>query len=412
MIDVTTPSLYLEGIPYHRFASLREQRGLAWHPYETNGFWAVTRHEDVHEVSRNPEIYSSAIGNTNLWDLEADALVARRSLIDTDSPEHTQLRRIVNQAFTPRNVKLWEPLIRTTVERLIDRFIRRDGGDWVKLVAAPLPIQVILTILGVPLEDADHLTELSDYLVEGTTDRPPLPDSAFGNKTALRLLPFGSPASHAIFEYAQELGDKRRVEPESDLVTQLVLSEVDGKRLSNSEFRNFFHLLMFAGNETTRTAISHGALALANHPEEWHRLTKEPSVVSSATEEILRWATPVLHMRRTAASDTELAGTAIAAGDKVVMWYAAANRDDRVFEEPEEFRVCRDPNPHFAFGGGGAHFCLGAHLARLEIRTLLEEMLRRGLGLVKVSEPVRIPSNFVHGIESLYLGIELNRSET
>ncbi len=399
--NVTEPSLYLQGIPHDRFARLRARPDLAWHPYENDGFWAVSRHADVRHVSRNPELFSSAIGHTNLWDLEADALEARRSLIDTDAPDHTRLRRLVARAFTPKNIRRWESTVRAIAAELLDEFTAQGGGDWVDMVAAPLPIQVILTMLGVPTEDAAYLVELSNYLVEGTGDAQSIPPDAFGNTTDLRLLPFNSPASHALFEYGEGMRQRRRVDPQDDLVSHLVQAESEGEQISRSEYRNMFHLLVFAGNETTRTAISHGAMALAANPHEWQRVLDDPALIDSATEEILRWATPVMHMRRTATADTELAGTSIAKGDKVVMWYASANRDEAVFEDPFRFDAGRANRDHFAFGGGGPHLCLGAFLARLEVAVLLEEMAKRSIWLEQTSDPQRARSNFVHGVLSV-----------
>ncbi len=400
-IDVTTPGLYLDGVPHEQFAQMRQAPGLTWHPYESSGFWAVTRHADVKEASLAPKIFSSAIGHTNLWDLEADALHARRSIIDSDAPDHTRLRRLVSKAFTPRNIAVWENTTREIAAELLDEFVQRGGGDWVDLVAAPLPIRVILSVLGVPISDADFLVELSNYLVEGTGDRPSLAADAYGNTTPLRLLPFASPASHALYEYAENIGAQRRVDPGEDLVTKLVLAEDDGDSLTAAEYRNFFHVLVFAGNETTRTAMTHGAMAFAEHPAQWQRLADDPALLEPAIEEVLRWSTPVLHMRRTASEDAELAGTAIAKGDKVVMWYASANRDPDAFTEPFTFDIGRVDNAHFAFGGGGPHFCLGAFLARMEIQVLLEEMLKRNLSLEQTGPCVRAPSNFVHGVLSV-----------
>ncbi len=399
--EIADPRLYLDAIPHERFAQIRAMPGLAWHPHGDNGFWAVTRHADVRAVSRNPAVFSSAIGHTNLWDLEADALEARRSLIDTDAPDHTRLRRMVAGAFTPKNIRRWEEAVRDITVELLDEFVARGGGDWVELVAAPLPIRVILAMLGVPVSDAGYLVELSNYLVEGTSDTQSLPPDAFGNTTELRLLPFNSPASHALFEYGEEMRAKRRADPREDLVTHLVKAEADGGRISRHEFRHLFHLLVFAGNETTRTALSHGGMALAAHPDQWQRILDTPELVGSATEEIIRWATPVLHMRRTAATGCELAGTRIAAGDKVVMWYASANRDEAAFTDPFRFDAARSDNEHFAFGGGGPHLCLGAFLARLEVSVLLEEMAERRLFLEQRGEPVRMASNFVHGVLSV-----------
>lgn len=404
-IGVTDPSLYLSGVPDDRFAAMRRTPGLTWHPYESSGFWAATRHADITEISRATDTFSSALGHTNLWDLKPDALEARRSILDTDPPDHTRLRRLASKAFTPRNIKKWEALTRRFAVELLDDFIERGGGDWVELVAAPLPIRVILSILGVPIEEADFLVELSNHLVEGTSDAPSLPANAYGNTTELRLLPFGSAASHALFEYGDKLGAERRADPGDDLVSMLVQAEDDGDRLSHNEYRNFFHTLVFAGNETTRTAMTHGAMAFADNPDEWARLVADAALIEPAVEEVLRWSTPVLHMRRTVATETELAGTTMAAGDKVVMWYCSANRDEEVFDDPFRFDVGRVDNPHFAFGGGGPHFCLGAFLARMELTVLIEEMRARGLALDMRGEPVRAPSNFVHGVLSAEMEI-------
>ncbi len=402
MPDVTNPGLYLQGIPHDRFSTIRRTPGLAWHPYGAGGFWAVTRYADVAQVSRNPGVFSSGIGHTNLWDLEADALEARRSIIDTDAPSHTRLRRLVSRQFTPRSIDSFTEATRQIAGELLNSFVADGGGDWIHQIAAPLPIRVIMLMLGVPGADAEYLVKLSDYLIEGTGDRPTLAPDAFGNTTPLRLLPFGSPASHALYVYGEELGNNRRATPAEDLVTQLVQA-ADTGMLSPQEYRNFFHLLVFAGNETTRTALAHGALALAERPETLTRLSRQPELLSSAAEEVLRWATPVMHMRRTARHDTVLAGTNVAAGDKVVMWYSSANRDPEAFEDPFDFNVARSPNQHFSFGGGGHHFCLGASLARMEIKVLLEELLARGISLRQAGEPRRIASNFVHGVAELPL---------
>lgn len=397
-MNVTDASLYLDGIPHERFAAMRSEPGIAWHPFGSDGFWAVTRHAEVKQVSKNPEVFSSAVGHTNLWDLEADALEARRSLIDTDAPDHTRIRRLISNAFTPKNIRRWADLTRSISVALLDEFEAQGGGDWVDMVAAPLPIRVILSILGVPIEDADYLVELSNYLVEGTGGEQSLPPDSFGNTTELRLLPFNSPASHALFEYGAALAAERRANPQDDMVTMLVQAEADGEKLSSTEFRNLFHLLVFAGNETTRTALSHGALAFAEFPDQLRRWANDRALADTATDEVLRWSTPILHMRRTATRDTELAGTEIAAGDKVVMWYASANRDDQVFDDPFVFDIARGGGQQFSFGGGGPHFCLGAFLARLEISSLFDEMTKRGLGLRQAAPPTRSPSNFVHGV--------------
>jgi cholest-4-en-3-one 26-monooxygenase len=406
-IDIASPEIYASGVPHEAFAELRARPGLYWHQWEGRGggFWAVTRHRDVTAVSRNPEVFSSAIGHSNLWDLDLEALEARRSIIDTDPPEHTRLRRVVSRAFTPRQVRRWEELTRDVARSLVATWRDQGRGDVVDLLSAPLPIQVIIAILGVPDDLADHLIELSDHLVEGTTDRPSLPPDAYGNTTPLHLLPFASPAAHALYELGAKLGAERLARPTDDLTSALVHAEIDGDRLTEAEFRNFFQILVFGGNETTRTALSHGLAAFAHHPDQWARLVADPGLVEAAVEEMIRWATPITHMRRTAAVDTELAGTPIRAGDKVVMWYPAANRDDEVFDDPSTFDVGRSPNHHVAFGAGGPHFCLGASLARLELRIVLEELLAAGVRPAEPGEPVRVASNFVPAVASMDLSL-------
>jgi len=246
------------------------------------------------------------VGFRGWWDLEADALEARRSLIDTDAPDHTRLRRLIAGAFTPKNIRRWEEVVRDITCELLDEFVAAGEGDWVDMVAAPLPIRIILTMLGVPVEDADFLVELSNLLVEGTGDAQSLPPDAFGNTTELRMLPFNSPASHALYEYGEKMLEIRTADPRDDLVSHLVDAQADGDRLSASEFRNLFHLLIFAGNETTRTAISHAAIVLAENPDQWQRFADDRSLLDGATEEILRWSTPILHMRRTTSCESQL----------------------------------------------------------------------------------------------------------
>jgi cytochrome P450 len=405
-IDVAEPEQYRDGIPFDSFTELRSRPGLHWNPHTPGpngkpGFWAVTRHEDVQHVSRNPEIFSSAVNHVNLWDLEADALEARRSILEHDPPAHTRLRRVVSKAFTPRQLREYEGRTREITSDLLDVVATNGGGNWVDLVAAPLPIRVILAILGVPADEADYMIELSNHLVDGTTDTQPLPDDAYGNTTDLGLLPFGSPAAHGLFEYGRKIGDDRLANPANDVVTKLVFAESDGERLTPQEFRNFFQVLVFGGNETTRTAITHSAIAFAENPDQWDLLRNDHSLLDNAVEEMIRWSSPILHMRRTAVVETELAGTRIEPGDKVVMWYPSANRDEAIFERPNELDITRTDNEQVAFGAGGPHFCLGAFLARMELRVLLEEMLARDLQPRDASNLVRIPSNFVNGASSV-----------
>jgi cytochrome P450 len=402
-IDIASQEIYERGVPHEAFRLLRAHDPVHWHPWPWSGggFWAVTKYDDVVAVSKDWETFSSAKGHIYLWELDEEALEARRSLIETDPPAHNRLRRLVSSAFTPRKVGDYELYTRQLASGLLENMVTRETVDLVEAIAAPLPINVIVSILGVPDEDAPMMIELTDHLVAGTTDQP-LDPSAYGNTTPLHLLPFNSPASWALFEYGRKLGELRRKDPKDDLVTRLVFAEVDGDSLSDAEYTNFFQLLVFAGNETTRSAISQGMLALMQHPEQLERIHADPSLIPTAVEEILRWASPVLYFRRTATRDTELRGAPIREGDKVVMWYVSANFDEDVYEEPYRFDVGRDgPREPTSFGGGGPHYCLGAWLARLELRVLLEEIVRRGLRFELAGEPVRIRTNFVNGLHHL-----------
>jgi cytochrome P450 len=287
------------------------------------------------------------------------------------------------------------------LDELLDDVVGAGEVDLVPLLSEPYPIRVIVSILGIPRSDGDFLVHLSNQLVEGTSNRE-LDPTAYGNTTPLELLPFNSPAAHALFEFGRALGTQRRADPGDDLVSKLITAEIDGDQLTDSEFCNFFQLLVFAGNETTRTAISNGLLALMQFPDQLDALRADPSLIPQAVEEVIRYATPVLHMRRTATRDTELHGVSIAEGDKVVLWYASANFDETVFPDPLAFDVTRPLKPeHVAFGAFGPHHCLGAPLARLEIRLLLEQLVRRNIHVQQTGTPVRVRSNFVNGVLSL-----------
>jgi len=399
--DIASPEIYgTTGIPHATFARMRAEAPVYRHAWHEGDFWAVTRYEDCQAVTRDWRTYSSEQGMTNLWDLDEEAKAARKSLIDTDPPAHVRLRRLVTPPFTLRKSVDYTEATRSIAAELLDALESRV--DVLPALAAPLPIRVIVSILGVPTTDTDFMVELSDYLVEGTGDHA-LDPHAFGNTTPLHLLPFNSPAAFALFDYGRKLGAERRQCPADDLVSKLInATDADGDRLTDQEFCNFFQLLVFAGNETTRTAIAQGLLAFMQHPDQQERLHADPSLIPSAVEEIIRWASPVVHMRRTATCDTELNGVQIAAGDKVVIWYASANFDGEVFEDPMRFDIGRSAKPDLgSFGFFGPHHCLGAPLARLEIRILLEEIVRRGLRFELDGDPVRVRSNFVHGLISV-----------
>lgn len=396
-VDITDPAIYANGIPHEVFAEMRRTEPIAQCFYEGRPFWAVTRYRDLVTVTRDPQTYSSARGMTNLPDLTEEQMNARRSIIDTDQPEHVRLRKLGIPAFTSRKVKGYEEVTREVAAQLLDEAAEQGAVDIVQAISAPLPIRVIVNILGVPEEDTDYLVQLSDELIDSSG----VPADAYGNTTPLELLPFSSPASHALFEYGRGMREERTKHPKDDLVTTLVQAEVDGEKMNDYDFKNMFHVLVFAGNETTRTAISNGIQAFIANPDQLELLYARPELVDQAVEEIIRWATPVIHMRRTATTDTELAGVPIKENDKVVIWYASANFDDEEFTDPLRFDITRDIKPpQVSFGAKGPHHCLGAPLARMEIKVLLEEMVKRRIRFEGNGPVVRTNSNFVNGIAS------------
>lgn len=401
-IDIASPEVYEQGIPHESFRLLRAHDPVHWHPWSWTGggFWAITKYDDVMAIAKDWETFSSAKGHIYLWELDDEALEVRRSMIETDPPEHTRLRRIVSSAFTPRKVKEYEQYTRQIAGELLDAVAGAGDVDLVETLTAPMPINVLVSILGVPDADAPYMIELTDHLIAGTSGEA-LDPHAYGNTTPLHLLPFNSPSSWALFEYGRKLGDERRASPGDDLVSRLVTAEWNGDRLTDAEYCNFFQLLAFAGNETTRTAMSQGLLALMQNPDQFDRLVADPGLASRATEEILRWSSPVLYFRRTAMRDTEIRGVPVKEGDKVVLWYVSANYDEDVFTDPYRFDVGRDEKESTSFGIGGPHYCLGAWLARLEIRVLLEEIVARGLRFELAGEPARIRTNFVNGLHRL-----------
>lgn len=403
--DLSDPAVFDNGIPQEAFAELRALPGLAWNPLPAEGpeagFWSVGRFEDIVKVSRETEKFSSAVGHIQIYNIDEDALAARASMIDMDPPDHTRLRRLVNPGFIPRNIRDYAPIVKQRAGALLDTLQKQGGGDWVSGVSKPIPIGIICDMLGVPPEDRNLMIEMTDYLVAGTSGAP-LDPSAYGNTTPLRLLPFNSPAAHGLREYARRLGATRRAAPRDDLVTKLVTLEVDGERLTDDEYTNFFRLLIFAGNETTRTAMSHLALQMHQFPEQFDRLRRDRSLIPTAVEEIVRYSSPILYFRRTATEDLELSGTQVRKGERVVMWYSSGNFDEARFASARDFDIARPAMPvHAGFGGGGVHTCLGAGLARLELAVLLEEILDRNLTLKVEGTPEYVNSNFVNGIEHL-----------
>jgi cholest-4-en-3-one 26-monooxygenase len=396
-INLIDADLYQRsGPPYAQFSWLRDHAPVYWHAYGGAdgwpGFWAVTTHEDIAYLSRHPEIFSSARRLVVFGEVpEQGAAMQRLMMLNMDPPQHTRQRAFVNRGFTPRMIGRLETHITQICEDLIDDLLSRGTADFVTDIAAPLPLQVICELVGAPLEDRERIYQLSNYLVGAD-------DPEFQGPAGQRLQ---HAAALEIYAYAGQLAERRRARPEDDIVTRLLQPNEAGEVLTGYEFDLFFLLLTVAGNETTRNAASGGMLAFFDHPEQWQRLIAEPSLIPAAAEEIVRWVSPVNLFRRTATCDTELGGQAIAEGEKVVVFYPSANRDEAVFAEPEHFDAGRDPNPHVGFGGGGPHFCLGKHLAVLELRVLLATLIERMPGIKLDGQASRLRSNFINGIKHM-----------
>ena len=394
---------FAERVPHELFKQMRDEAPVLWTdwPYG-QGYWSLTRYDDIVPVLKDWRTFSSEVGGTALEDLEQDQVEARKSMLDTDPPEHSSLRSIVNKGFTPRAVAAYEELLRDLTRTILDEALPKGEFDFVEEVAKQLPIQVLCRILGVPLEDDERMIDLGDKMI-GNTDpdtgglHPGSPESH-----EYRLMPFRSPFAVELFEYGHALAAKRRIDPQDDLVSRLVMWEDDdGRRLTEQEFDTMFLLLVVAGNETTRQSIAHGLQVLMEQPAQMDRLRSDPALMKTGVEEIMRWASPVIHFRRTATADTEVGGQRIAAGDKVVVWLISGNYDERQFDDPYTFDLTRKPNRHLTFGRGGPHFCLGAHLAVLETRIMFEELLPRVAAIEPTGPPRRLESNFTNAFKSM-----------
>jgi len=381
------------------FATLRREAPISfWPAIEFEGvdvgpgYWSLTKLDDVHFASRHPDIFSSA-GGITIGNQTPELAEYFGSMIVLDDPRHQRLRSIVSRAFTPKVVARIEASVRERAHRLVASLIANhpDGqADLVAELAGPLPLQIICDMMGIPEQDHQRVFHWTNVIL-GFGD----PDFTVDLEELVRV-------SMEIGAYASALADDRRVNHHDDLTTSLVEAEVDGDRLSSSEIASFFILLVAAGNETTRNAISHGVLALSRYPEERDKWWSDfDRLTPTAVEEIVRWASPVVYMRRTLTRDIELSGVKMVAGDKAALWYNSANRDESKFADPWTFDVARDLNPHLGFGGGGAHFCLGANLARREIRVVFDELRREIPDIVAVGEPARLLSQFIHGIKRL-----------
>ena len=397
-IDLLDRDRFTVDIPHEWFTWLRENAPVFHHDEPDGpGFWVISKHADVITCNRDAATFSSAAAAGGVVGLEepesadADAAAVQGNLmLYMDPPDHTRYRKLVNRGFTPRMIGELEPRIRQLTNDILDEALTKDPCDFVVDIAAELPLEVIAELIGVPREERHKIFEWSNRMI-GSDD----PEYIVSEEEVAN-------AQIEMFMYAQQLAENHRNSPQDDIISALLSSEVDGESLSDMDFNLFFLLLTVAGNETTRNAISHGMNAFLENPEQYERLASDPQkYIVGATEEILRWATPVMYFRRNATKDFQLRDQAIKAGDKISLWYISANRDEEVFDDPFRFDIEREPNQHIAFGGGGPHFCLGSQLARMEIHVLFEELARRVPKIEQLGPPDRLRSNFIGGIKHL-----------
>lgn len=397
--------MWARGVPYEEFRRLRREAPVAWFPDQGSGFWSVHSYQDIVAASRDVMTFSSAHGVSFEEPTEED-MAARRTIIDTDPPEHTKLRKIVSGAFSQRAVAVYEHFIAGLTEQVLDRCPASGSFDFVDAVAKEVPIRVLARIMGLPAADLDLFIDLGDRLIANTD--PDITDVVWGrdDTDAYRRFPFRSPYGKQLWDLGRQVVEQRLRDldgpgPGDDLLSRLLRAEVDGDRLSETDLDNFFSIMVVAGNETTRIAIAQGVLAFCQQPAQWERLRADPGLLDTATDEVIRWSCPTHFMRRTTTTDTTLGGVAIRAGDKVVLWHVSGNRDEADFDNPDVFDVARNPNRHLSFGRGGPHLCLGLHLARLEVKVVLAALARRVSRFELDGEPRRIRSNFTNGLKTL-----------
>ena len=382
------------GVPHAQFDLLRQEAPVFWHDHpEAEGFWAVTRYDDVRAVSRDHQTFSAELGSTFVLDQTPEALeMIRMTILNMDPPKHSRYRRLVSTGFTPRMINQLVEAIGKKAQGILAGVEGRDEIEFVEDVACELPLQVICEMIGVPNEDRHLIFDWSNRLV------------GFQDEDFRTSEEDGQIAAAEIYAYCETIAADRRDTPRDDIMTALANAEVDGDRLTQDEINMFFVTLAVAGNETTRNLIAHSLQVLLERPDVKVDLVAnidDDELWASATEEFLRWGTSIQNFRRTATVDTEIGGQAIKAGEKVVIFYASANRDPEHFADPEVFDPRRTPNDHLTFGGGGAHFCLGANLARAQIKVMMREFLRRYPDVEAAGDHKRMRSDFVNGIKLL-----------
>ncbi|MCK8482526.1 cytochrome P450 [Aliiroseovarius sp. S2029] len=400
--DLSSHDTFVNGAPHNTFARLRREDPVSWTDWDGGeGFWSIVRHADMTELNRNYQVMSSARG-IRMEDQTYEEYLARRTFQETDPPEHMKTRVKVGKAFSRPVVAGFEQQIRELCHPILDAALDKGSFDATKEIARQLPMMMLGRILGTPDEDLPWLVEKGDALIANTD--PDFTDHVLDKMETdeYRMMPFNSPAGAELFDYAKRLMAEKNRKGDTDGVLHMILQQdKDGNVMPEQEFRNFFCLLVAAGNDTTRYSIAAGIQAMCHQPELLGQMQEGGDVWTTAPDEIIRWATPALYFRRTATCDHDIHGKTIREGDKVLYWWISANRDEKVFDDPNRVNLHRSPNRHMSFGQGGPHVCLGMHLARLEVRVLFEELAKR----VKLVEPAGdhkfLRSNFVGGIKEL-----------
>jgi cholest-4-en-3-one 26-monooxygenase len=397
-IDLTKTETFVDGVPHDWFTFLRQTAPVWWHE-ETDGpgFWCVTKYEDCVAVNREYDTYSSARKATFIWELPDEAIEQQKlMMLNMDPPLHTRYRRLVNKGFTPRTISQLEEKIHQTADDIIDAVIEKGEADFVTDIAAELPLVVIADLLGVPQEDRHNMFDWSNRMI-GRLDSEYAEDETLAEDDP----EYVTQAAMELYAYAADLYSKKRLDPHEDLMSVLTQVELEGDKLSELELELFFLLLTVAGNETTRNLISGAMDTFFQNPDQWTKLRDDRSLMAKAVEEMLRYVTPVMNFRRQTTKPTELRGQKIGADEKVVFFHISGNRDEDIFENSQVFDITRSPNPHMAFGGGGPHFCLGANLARMEIRVMFEHLLDRIPDMHQDGDLQRLKSSFINGTKHL-----------
>jgi cytochrome P450 len=405
--DLTSHDAFLNGVPHDTFAALRRDDPVSWWDEEDGkGFWSVTKYQDIFDINKDYKTFSSAHG-VRLEDMSPEETEARRSMLETDPPQHTRLRSLVGRSFGPQVVATYEDAIRGIAVDLLEHAASHDEFDFVQNISRPLPMRMLGRLLGVPDEDGQMLVELGDMMIANTDEdfTEHVVDQV--DTEEWRLLPFRSPASLKVFKYAEEAARLRSENPTEDLITLLLSPDKHGERLTELEFKNFFALMVSAGNDTTRYTMTYAMKELIDRPGLMDELRDlDEAGWKMAVEEFLRWGSVTMHFRRTAMKDMEIRGKQIKTGDKLLLWFVSGNRDDEKFENPFDLNIRRDPNPHMTFGKGGPHACLGMWLARMEVKVMLQEFVKRAATVEQTEPHAYLRSNFISGIKRLPISVE------